>query len=487
MNRVKNILPSKIFNLKNTQNLTPKVISILILSLLISTNQLAFAAPEVITIYGCNEGSHSNDTNTCSCDAGWSTIGIDDHDNVECEKTNTDNDDDDITNPDDPSEPDRPGGGFVPKKPTLKQCTNDSQNCVDEASNIVDDCVKEKNRFYTRELSSNRPCFGQSVETLLDGFTYNTIGPFGEVPCKPSDLWQTGSKRNCTVHYMRRGLGRCKNGQEKRHTSQTTGYGASGSITVPTYTSQVNSSKTVTLTVSSEPGIGYNQTCQQLGIKALAECSKSYQSCKNLAKNESELRAQPSKVAADYITRINKQLLGFPIQTNGISRTINQPLERLGPSGPFKSLERGKLESRAIYIERLKFLADWSEFLVREGLNDTKKDEFHNIFITIQGDIKQASDFYNNLLTAISIDNVTSSQTQKTKQLQNVLKTFISNGGLSRAQKSADNKLKIKINGLVNERVSKAFYKTFWPGITHFGYVNPMNTRHGSNILLRLE
>jgi len=488
---------------------------------------------------------------SCVCGDGWQRTGGDNEfDEPECGLLPDLGGAGSSTTPGLEEEPTPPDGGggtpTPPTRPTLEQCNTLRKQCEKDAESLSESCLRSRVSFYSNNLANGKPCHGQTLEEILDGFEYR-VGPF-TIDCDVSDFEDIDDPRtdNCRRQAKTRGVGRCLKGVKLTTVSSTAsetdtfgfsfqGFSAGKAVTVSR-----------TLSVTSAAGEGGNQFCQELGLKANTQCAIEASKCEVEARGATPRIVDPSESAileatqlvaieaeaaqfvsttqlfafeaqpAQFVSTLSElaiaeaiQLVAFEAEFVSTSSfevpskigdivdapVVNAPADlkdllkarvdrdRLGFTSdfailaeqPFKDLTQGDLEILPLYIERLRFLADWSGFLNSNFISDTKQKAVEKIMKEVQSKVLARVGRREDILRALFDVDIRTGDVG-TDFVRQIAYDFERAGGVWFELRAGDSKVRTEITDILGDDLGKKFIEKVWPGIVIFTYASPMES-----------
>lgn len=347
--------------------------------------------------------------------------------------------------------------------PTVDECYEALTKCNEEASKDVDLCIKSNRIFIGNELIKGRPCYGQSLEELLDGFYYNTFGRGGEVPCKPRNLFDDDPLYdNCRKQYLIRSWTRCLLGVPSNSISNTESLEHTFSVEFGLASwSPANKKSTSNIQVSTQEHLGIQFSCQKKGKAFSDACKDMATKCISEAKEHAtKLLVATDQTPSNYLSSIDKTILGFE-SSNGKAIDIK--------SIPYKNLSRIGDESPEQYLSRLKFLSEWSNFLKQ---NNFSKQQIQNLNLVLKRAQTSYEYAFKEYSTATIIWNteLTMRKWSKSYEQEDVPEPIL-RLDLSQILHSV---MAVFILEIGSPQTAN-FLKNVWPGADGFGLIAPMS------------
>jgi len=398
-------------------------------------------------------------------------------------------------------------GDIDPTKPTLSQCEQLNDQCIQAAGNLTQQCRDNRTRFNQIELANGNPCHGQSLEDLLDGFRYRNL--WLTYACTPSDFRDINNTYtdNCRVQAIRRGMDRCNWGVDAQSQTQSASSSKTMNFKSPIFEAGIGSTRESTLTVSTPYGIGDNQVCMALGTKAVDQCTADLIACRVDASDgtqTSELVVSPKKT----YTASNNSAKASGTNTNAVVADLDgqaaevSPADTLAPMSLddhlraqvdrarlglldddaavgtriFRAVPRQRLEIPVLYTERLRFLANWSGFLRRNGVSAAAIRGMHDVLRREQFRLQAELFTESSIVQAVfAVDMRTG--TIGTDALRDLLEMYRSRGGLRRQMVFGHFRVVDASKDIFGDALGNEFLDTVWPGMIHFGFAAPFEAR----------
>lgn len=506
------------------------------------------AAAETITIIGEPTGWCSGpgqeivdqiDLDTCQCTQGWELIEDENADGEPLCGLIVDSGD---TGPDNPDEEEPPtGGGATPPpepKPTTAQCEALHNECLRNASALTDNCRSDSMRFFNGQLANGFACHDQSLDDLVAGFDYRVLGI--RVSCDASDFRDIDdpAKDNCRIQAIKRGRDRCQFGVKQTSTTQGVSESYAATFTTPVWEIGGTSTSETSLTVEGRGGMGSDQMCMGMGLKATAQCASLLTACTSEASDAgtpTEMIVVPLHESATPSDTVNTAGgsaatpsgtgggLNFEVQIAQPSPT-GPPNDASGPGGPsdtaslavspqtgapvadtmappdlhnllkdridrarlgfsdgtslagdqtFRPIPQGDLEYGELYIERLRFLANWSSFLRAHDIEGSRQHAMEDAFANIQSDVDARRHRHAQILWSLwAVD-------MKTGEIgsngaREIWDAFQREGGLWREMRAGDALIRTRVADALGPDLEMLFFENVWPGIVLFAFASPM-------------
>ena len=411
---------------------------------------------------GTNLIDGQDGTQKCVCDIGW--VQVDEHSDGEpmCRPSISSTPTPPVpVNPDPPQSPNP-----SPNPPTELQCFLENLMCVANVLKKVNDCIAGAMLYRSLLLAQDEPivCHSETVSDVLEGIIYvppasNPLSPSFPIPCTRDSLHSSDTSdfgMFCKRKFREQGAQRCQEGI-KTSSSSTTGGFSLGGI-------EFGAENAVT----SEKGIGINQTCAAAGDKPAQECRNDYNQCLNEANGQGALLVNaPESPAEMIIANIDRELLEFSVDAHILTLPI------VDFTMPFRSLKRGSLENKKLYISRLTFLAKWSGFLKRHSIPTTKKKEIHVALAQAQKKFSNSVKRYSKIILAYTIVNPATGQ-PISEAARDALKQYRKEGGIEKVSENAEKALRTDIESILGVSLSDKFFNEVWLSMSIFGHSRPM-------------
>jgi hypothetical protein len=145
-----------------------------------------------------------------------------------------------------------------------------------------------------------------------------------------------------------------------------------------------------------------------------------------------------------------------------------------GGKSLFRATGREKNEDPVFYVQRLKFMGDWSRYLKEHDVSAARQRDIERSFASAQVTFKKAHDELAELIAAVAfpdpLQGRAGAAAAKHRLEQYVPLDPLDKGGFYLQMY----KVKHGVLDALSEGPAKRFEETVWPGVREFGFAAPM-------------
>jgi hypothetical protein len=343
--------------------------------------------------------------------------------------------------------------------PTREQCKALGNSCQRKAGQTTKSCEDSRMRG-SRSMVEREPgqlpgtCFGNFDDVL------ELVRLKRDFRCQEADL-NRGTL--CRYYFEQVALEQCISGIKSGSLEISGG----GEITIEV----VKLDGEVKKTIDQAAGEGDRTYCARVGKEYSNECEKAERACLQKAGGVAPI-ALPDGADA-LITRIDQNALGLG---GGLFSPNNNAVAR---RGTFRGLGQAAIgEGSGLYLERLKFLANWSEFIQRQGVSAADKANAQLAFDDAQVAFISAERRLARLTVSYLIpDPAAGTEGERLAKLE--LLRYTKLGEYSQRLKTVEDAFGTALANALGEDRARDFMDNVWPGLQLFGFAQPMKIRQG--------
>lgn len=362
-----------------------------------------------------------------------------------------------------------PGGGMgggagnkppgQPGKPTKEQCQAAGRDCQSKCGGTQRAC---ESALIGGIISIINPGVGTQPGTCYG----NTEDVLRRIRCREDEL---SNNEHCRTRFREIAFYECINGIDQTNIAGT--LSDSYGVNLGGFVS-LGFGASTTVTVNKAPGQGSRDYCAAVGQAHSRECFGALQSCLNKAEGISPklLVGELDKEAEAFIARINRVRLG-----------LNGTTAPLAAGGAFRPIARNTTtEDMIFYLTRVKFLANWSEFIERDKVTREQQRKVQLAFEAAQNSFKVAERRLAVLTANYFVPDP--SKGKEGERLANLeLLRYTRLGEYDRRMKATEKAFKLALVQSVGKRRADKFLELAWKNIYEFGYAEPMIPRQTVN------
>lgn len=352
------------------------------------------------------------------------------------------------------------GGSTPPLRPTLSECTSANTACLSNADSAQTDCVWKQENLASATSASQSTCHGNALE-VMTGLTV-TMGSGKAATtyaCTLGDLNKTTLPAYaCRYLFRARSYLQCLQGAPS---ATTVGAGeVRTTIGIDEFLALGISVPTDVRTFRPAGG-GALETCGAIRTEAANLCSKALAFCNAKAAGASPPHfVTPS--AANLLPQIDRAKLGLPVG--------NQPVALVGG---FIDTPKRTAELESLYLARLQFLASWSWFLDREGTSATVQRSAQSSFESAQRAFGALVREQAARSTLAHVRDPFDTQAEFEADVT-AYRQFVDSNQYRQRTLAIEAALMQSLATHLGASARDRFKASVWPGITTFGFAEPM-------------
>lgn len=233
----------------------------------------------------------------------------------------------------------------------------------------------------------------------------------------------------------------------------------------------ISSGESTTVTYSRAPGEGYRKYCLGKAEEHAGRCVDTHLECLQRAEGISPIKAvrDLDREAEDLIALIDKARLGLS------STEIMTPV-----AGSFKPIAQNTdSENKLSYVKRLKFLANWSQFIERHGVTGQQQARVQKALGEAQGSFQSAEKRLVRLAANYFFPLPSKGEDGHRLDYLELLRytaPHLRFKEYDKRMKGTEKALKDTLMQTLGKRRANLFIQQVWTNIYVFGFTAPMNS-----------
>jgi len=345
-----------------------------------------------------------------------------------------------------------------PERPTPQQCQAADDSCQAKSGETTERCEASKlkgDKSLVEKPLGQIPgtCYGNEAD-LREHYVSTVFGYYCSDYELKRDSW-------CRTSFKQVALYQCINGWRSTSigSSETTTF----SVNLGGYAS-LGMGQTTSVTITTPAGAGLRQHCAEQGRAHSNACVQKNRECLDRAAGTSPRRRAREQDVEALIARIDQTRLGLG------STAVGAPVR-----GSFRPLARDeRWESNALYVLRLNWLANWSEFIKSNGVTRTQQGKAQIAFSNAQAAFKESESRLAALTAAYVFPHPgPNNDGERLAKLE--LLRYTKLGEYDRRITRASQRLRTELVNALGYRRANAFLELAWEGIYDFGFSEPMS------------